>query len=50
MEAVVDGDDSTKVGREGLWGGRHIVIGAVTIVVERAIPDRSHDRTTSPIL
>lgn len=55
MEAVVDGDDSTKVGSVGVvrWGGgrgRHTVIGAVTIVVERAIPDRSHDRTTSPIL
>lgn len=54
MEAVVDGDDSTKVYREWLCGvgvgGRHTVIGAVTIVVERAIPDRSHDRTTSPIL
>lgn len=52
MEAVVDGDDSTKVGSVGVarGGGRHTVIGAVTIVVERAIPDRSHDRTTSPIL
>lgn len=43
MEAVVDGDDSTKAvrGVRGRGRGRHTVIGAVTIVVERVIPTNS---------